>query len=151
MADHPPAVTARRSPAERWDVLLAIAVGGALGSLARYQLSVAFPHARGEFALSTLLCNVVGCLLIGVLMAVITGAPGPHRLLRPFLGVGVLGGFTTFSTYVVDAIDSAATGHPRIAVLYALGTVAASLVSVLLGLAPTRALLERANTGRQAP
>lgn len=116
------------------DILGVIAAGGALGSVARYGLSVAIPHARGDFAVSTLVINVVGCLLIGVLMGVITAMSEPHRLLRPFLGVGILGGFTTFSTYVVDTLDSAGTGHPLVALEYALGSVVLGLLAVGLGL-----------------
>jgi CrcB protein len=58
--------------ATRRDVLLAIGAGGALGSPARYGLSEAIPHPRGGLAVATLVTNVVGCLLIGVLMGVLT-------------------------------------------------------------------------------
>lgn len=131
----------RRPAAERWDVLLAIGAGGALGSLARYGLSVALPYRPGEFPLPTMLANIVGCLLIGVLMAMITEATAPHRLLRPFFGVGVLGGFTTFSTYIVDMIDAGDAGSPLTAVSYGLGTVLACLAAVAVGLLATRAVL----------
>lgn len=132
----------RRRPAgERADVLLAIALGGAVGSVARYGLSLAFPYAGGGFPLPTLLANVIGCLLIGGLMAAITEATSPHRLLRPFFGVGVLGGFTTFSTYVVDVIDTTAAGGYTVALLYGLGTVLTCLAGVVAGLLVTRALL----------
>lgn len=134
----------RRSPATRWDVLAAIGAGGALGSLARYGLSVTLPHSRGQFAISTFVINVSGCLLIGVLMAVITGATSPHRLLRPFLGVGILGGYTTFSTYATDTLDLVTTGHPVTGLSYALGTVLAALIAVFAGSEATRALANRA-------
>jgi CrcB protein len=125
------------------DVLAVIAVGGALGSVARYGLSVAIPHARGDFAVSTLVINVVGCLLIGVLMGVLTSMSEPHRLLRPFLGVGILGGFTTFSTYVVDTLDSAGTGHPLVALEYALASVVLGLLAVALGLGAVSLCLKK--------
>ncbi|PXY30835.1 fluoride efflux transporter CrcB [Prauserella flavalba] len=133
----------------RADVLLAIAAGGALGSLARYGLGVALPHPPGGFAVSTLLVNVAGCLLIGMLMVVITQTAQPHRLLRPFVGVGLLGGFTTFSTYVLDAIESVRHGRPGIALLYAAGSVVCSLAAVAVGMLVTRRLLRR--TGRRGP
>jgi CrcB protein len=126
------------NPATRWDVLLAIGAGGALGSLARYGLSVAIPHPRGEFPLATLVTNIVGCLLIGVLMGVLTTMADPHRLLRPFLGVGVLGGFTTFSTYVIDTLDQLSTGHQTAALVYAFASVALSLLAAATGLAVVR-------------
>ncbi|PXY28481.1 fluoride efflux transporter FluC [Prauserella muralis] len=131
----------------QWDVLLAIAAGGALGSLARYGLAVGLPHPPGGFAVSTLLANVLGCVLIGVLMVVVTEVARPRRLLRPFAGVGFCGGFTTFSTYVVDAMDSALQGRPGVALLYALGSVLASLTAVLAGIVAARLLLRPRRAG----
>ncbi|MPY97225.1 MAG: fluoride efflux transporter CrcB [Actinophytocola sp.] len=119
-------------------MLFAVAAGGAIGSLARYGLAVALPTTPGAFPWATLLANVVGCLLIGALMASLTEAGRPHRLLRPFFGIGVLGGFTTFSTYVIEVIDA---GDPGVAVLYGVGTVVAALVAVVTGLVLTRAVL----------
>ncbi|GAA4526989.1 fluoride efflux transporter FluC [Amycolatopsis samaneae] len=131
------------TPATRWDVLLTIGAGGALGSLARYGLSVALPHARGAFAVSTLLTNALGCLLIGVLMAVINATAQPHHLLRPFLGVGVLGGFTTFSTFVVDTLDALDTGRITAGLGYVAASVLLCLCAVTAGFTGTRALTDR--------
>ncbi|MFD5248754.1 fluoride efflux transporter CrcB [Amycolatopsis sp. NPDC058340] len=127
-------------PRPRWDVLTAIGAGGALGSLARYGLSVALPHSRGQFAVSTFATNVSGCLLIGVLMALLTAAGNPHRLLRPFLGVGILGGYTTFSTYATDTLDLVTAGRPFTGLAYASATVAAALAAVYAGHEITRAV-----------
>ncbi|MEV7095613.1 CrcB family protein [Amycolatopsis sp. NPDC051045] len=124
----------------RWDVLLTIGAGGALGSLARYGLSVALPHARGEFAVATLLTNVLGCLLIGVLMAILTTTARPHPLLRPFLGVGILGGFTTFSTFVTDTLDAATTGRLMPSLAYVTASLVLCLTAVAAGLTATRAV-----------
>ncbi|MFD6793881.1 MULTISPECIES: fluoride efflux transporter FluC [Prauserella salsuginis group] len=123
-----------------WDVLPAVAAGGALGSLARYGLGVALPSPAG---VATLLGNVAGCLALGALMAVLTRRPAPPRLLRPFLGVGVLGGFTTFSTYVLDALSTARDGHLVAAFAYAAGSVLASVLAVVAGIAGVRRLLDR--------
>lgn len=131
----------------RADVLLVIAAGGALGSLARYGLSLAVPHAAGEVPVATLLANVAGCLLIGVLMATITESSRPHRLLRPFFGIGLLGGFTTFSTYAVEVLQS----EPVLAVLYAAATVLLALAATAAGLIATRALLRRGRFGGEHP
>ena len=90
----------RRAP---WAVLGAIAAGGALGALGRYGLAVAWPHRPGRFPWATFVTNVSGCLLIGVLMVLVVEVWSAHRLLRPFLGVGVLGGYTTFSTFALDS------------------------------------------------
>ncbi|TWP44741.1 CrcB family protein [Lentzea tibetensis] len=78
-------------------VLAVIALGGGLGGVARYALSAAVPGAFGIFAI-----NVLGSFLIGVLMVLVVDVYQAHPLVRPFLGVGVLGGFTTFSAYAVD-------------------------------------------------
>lgn len=139
-------VTVRAAPAARrrrlgshWDVLGVVAVGGAIGSLLRYGASVAWPTPVGAFPWTTLLVNVTGCLAIGVLMFLITEI-GAHRLARPFLGVGVLGGFTTFSTHVTDAIGLFLGRSPGLAVLYILATAVGALGAVLAGVAGARAV-----------
>ncbi|MGH3341810.1 MAG: fluoride efflux transporter CrcB [Carbonactinosporaceae bacterium] len=124
-------------------VLVAIAAGGVVGALARYGLAVLWPHRGTAFPWATFTANVVGCLLIGVLMVVITEVLVPHRLVRPFVGVGVLGGFTTYSTYAVEArrlVDEGAAGQ---AFTYIFTTLAAALFAVVIGMAATR-LLARA-------
>jgi fluoride exporter len=125
------------------DVLAVIAVGGVIGAEARYGAGLLLPHAADAFPWSTLLVNTLGCLLIGALMVVLTETTAPHRLARPFLGVGVLGGFTTFSTYAVDVQRLLLADRPASAVSYLVGTVAAALVAVWLGATATRGLLRR--------
>ncbi len=127
-------------------VLGAIAAGGVLGALARAGVQTAFPHPPTGFPWATFGVNVTGCLLIGVLMAVLTARPaGP--LVRPFLGVGVLGGFTTFSTYAVDAQRTVAAGAPGTALAYLAATVFGALLAVWTGDAVTGRLLARAGGG----
>ncbi len=125
----------RRAP---WTVLGVISVGGALGALARYGLAVAWPHRPDQFPWATFVTNVTGCLLIGVLMVLITEVLSAHRLLRPFLGVGVLGGYTTFSTYTVDIQQLVAAGAARTGLAYLAGTLAAALAAVYAGITLTR-------------
>ena len=72
--------------ARRWDVLVAIAIGGVLGSEARHGISVALPHPADAMPWATFLINVSGCALIGVLMVTISELTSPHRLVRPLLG-----------------------------------------------------------------
>lgn len=110
-----------------WDLLLVIALGGVLGAEARYGLARWESHPIGALPWSTVVINVVGSALLGLLMAVID-TRGAHRLVRPFVGVGVLGGFTTFSTFAVD-IDTLLHAH-RIAV--ASGYLAVTVSSCLL-------------------
>lgn len=123
-------------------VLFAIAAGGALGAEARYGIGVALPHTPSSFPWSTLLINAVGCFLIGVLMVLITEVLSAPRLLRPFLGVGVLGGFTTFSTYAVDAHRLLLAGRPDLALAYVAGTLAAAMAAVWTGTNATRVASE---------
>lgn len=114
-------------------VLAAIAIGGAVGALARQFVQVAMPTSSGSFPWATFAINVSGCLLIGMLMALLRVLPAHHRLLRPFLGVGVLGGFTTFSTYAVQSYELAGSGHHVVALAYVGSTVLAALMSVMAG------------------
>ncbi|MFT4083897.1 MAG: fluoride efflux transporter CrcB [Nocardioides sp.] len=128
------------------DLLPVIAVGGALGSLARWGLAEAWPHRSG-FPFATFVTNLSGALLLGMLMALMLGPLSHTRYLRPFLGVGVLGGYTTFSTYQLETRGLLAAGEVGTAALYLFGSVALGLVAVFAGLSLGR-LLIRANTYR---
>lgn len=121
----------RRRP---WDVLGAIAVGGGLGALARYGIASAVPASRTGFPWATFAINTTGCLLIGVLMVLVSDVWSGQRLVRPFLGVGVLGGFTTFSTYVVDIQRLVDAGAAATGLAYLLCTVLAALAAVYAGI-----------------
>ena len=126
--------------ARRWDVLVAIAIGGVLAgrSPLRYQRRTAAPRRRD--AVGHILINLSGCALIGVLMVTITELTSPHRLVRPLLGVGVLGGYTTFSTYSVEIHQMLAVGRPGLALSYLVLTPLAALAAVWLGANTTRLL-----------
>jgi CrcB protein len=125
----------------RWSVLAVVSAGGALGALARFALGVAFPHARGAFPWATFGVNVSGCLLIGALMVLIAEVWPARRLIRPFVGTGILGGYTTFSTYIVDIQQLVAAGRPPLALAYLTLTVFSALAAVYAGGAMTKALL----------
>ncbi|MEV0392788.1 fluoride efflux transporter CrcB [Polymorphospora rubra] len=118
----------------RAGVLAVVAAGGALGSAARYGLAEAWPGPAGGFPWATLVTNLIGCALLGVLMQIVTTRPGIHPLVRPFLGTGLLGGFTTFSTYAVETRDLVAGGHLGPAAGYVLGTLVGALLAVRLGM-----------------
>lgn len=122
----------------RWPVLAVISAGGALGALARFGLAQAFRPMPGRFPTATFATNALGCLLIGVLMVLVVEVWSERRLVRPFLGVGVLGGFTTFSSYVVDIQRLTQANTPGIALVYLVGTPLAALVAVMVGVAGTR-------------
>lgn len=97
-----------------WHVLAVISAGGAVGATARYGAARLWPTTDGAFPWTTFAVNVLGCGLIGVLMVLVAeGGWSAHPLLRPFLGVGVLGGFTTFSTYTLDFLLLVRRGRRR--------------------------------------
>jgi len=131
-------------------LLAVIACGGALGATARYAASLLWPTPAGGFPWTTWCVNVVGCAVIGVFMVVITDVWAAHRLVRPFFGTGVLGGFTTFSTYAVDVRTLLADGRPGPALAYLAATPAAALAAVAAGVWTTRRLLawRRSASGR---
>ncbi|MGW6565685.1 fluoride efflux transporter CrcB [Streptomyces sp. NPDC054975] len=125
-------------------VVAAVAAGGALGATARYGASLAWPTPAGAFPWTTFTVNVVGCAAIGVLMVLVTEvAAAPHPLLRPLLGTGVLGGFTTFSTYALDTQRLLSAGDTARGVAYMGATVAAALAAVWAATTATRGALAR--------
>ncbi len=143
----------------QWPVVAVVAVGGAAGALLRYGASrlwrngsdAALLWRTGEaaFPVTTVLINVVGCFLMGVLTVALkerfTGAP---RLLNPMLGTGVLGGFTTFSSYTDDTRRLLENDQPGYAVANLLVTVAGCLTAVVLGVVVARlALVRRRSAG----
>lgn len=125
-------------PAGQAPALAAIAAGGALGALARHGIGLLLPTAPGAFPAATFGINVLGCLLIGVLLVVVTEVRAAHPLVRPFLATGVLGGFTTFSTYALDARQLLGTGHAVTALGYVAGTLVAAVLATWAGAAVTR-------------
>ncbi|MFG3065004.1 CrcB family protein [Streptomyces sp. NPDC048231] len=138
-----------RVPAQRrelrrgqWPVVAAVAVGGAIGACARYGAALLWPTAPGAFPWTTFWVNVVGCAVIGVFMVIITDVWAAHRLVRPFFGTGVLGGFTTFSTYAVDIQRLVDGGHAPLGLLCLAATMLAALAAVWSGANLTRRVVE---------
>jgi fluoride exporter len=121
-----------------WDAVAAVALGGVAGAEARYWLGTLDRHGPHGFPWMTLLINLLGCVLIGALIAALARASRPPRLARPLLGTGVLGGFTTFSTFCVDVVALADAGCWGRAVGYLFATVAACLLGVAGGMALVR-------------
>ncbi len=101
-------------------ILLAVASGGALGSLLRWSAEVALPAGEGGLPWATLAVNVLGSAVLGVVVGVLDrGQPRPA--LRGFLATGLVAGFTTFSTYAVQ-VALLAGGAPAVGALYAVLT-----------------------------
>lgn len=112
--------------------LLSVALGGALGSSARYLVNVAAMRLVGAgFPWATLTVNVLGSFLMGVL--IVTFANKDLTRLAPFLMTGVLGGFTTFSAFSLDAVSLWQRGEVLTAAVYVAGSVVLSLAALLAG------------------
>ena len=118
---------------------LLAALGGALGALARWAVTTALPHTPGAWPWATLLVNLTGCLAIGALLAVLLARFPDSSWLRPFFAVGVLGGYTTYSTFAVDVVQLARSGRGLLALTYVLASVLGGLLAVVLGLLAGRA------------
>jgi CrcB protein len=127
-------------------VLAAVAAGGLMGACARYGAALIWPTAPNNFPWTTFGVNVVGCSVIGVFMVLITDLWTPHRLVRPFFGTGVLGGFTTFSTYAVDIQRLVSEDRARTAVAYLGLTPAAALAAVWCAAWLTRRVVMRSRS-----
>jgi CrcB protein len=134
----------RLSPA----VLVAIALGGALGTVARFLLDTSFSDSARQFPTRTLLINLSGSLLIGLLVPLVDNFSPRAPLVRPFLIVGILGGWTTYSTLAVDAVVLAKDGHAGAGVLSLAATLVGGLALVAGGHALGRRALGRGTPGR---
>ena len=133
----------------RWDVLLVISAGGALGSAARWGVGELVPWSGDGFPWATFVENVSGGFALGVLMVLLLDVWPPRRYLRPFLGVGLLGGFTTFSTYMLETRDLLDGGEAALAMAYLTGSLVVGLIAVWLGITSARAAAVRAQRRRQ--
>ena len=123
-------------------VVAVVAAGGALGALARFEAGVIWPTGRGTFPWTTVVVNVAGSLLIGIVLVLVTEhRTDAHPLIRPFVATGVLGGFTTFSTFSLDAALLVRDGEVGRAVLYLVLTVAGAIAAVFVGIRGTRRVL----------
>jgi fluoride exporter len=131
---------ARRELAEHPMVLPVIALGGMVGASARHELELVWTASSGQWPWATLVTNASGCLLIGMLMVLVVEVGRAHPLLRPFVGVGLLGGYTTFSTFALQTQLLWMHGHRATSLLYLVLTPALAMVSVVAGVAAARAL-----------
>lgn len=113
---------------------LLVGLGGGLGAVARYALGdVVHRFAGPRFPAGTLVVNLLGCLLIGVVMGVAEMRPALSRETRLFVAVGVLGGFTTFSSFGYETLQLLRGGEFGLAALSAFGNLLLGLVAVWLG------------------
>lgn len=116
-------------------VYLAVALGGALGSLARYGLD-RFIERRSfaVFPWSTFTINASGCFLIGLVIVVLVDRHHLPAWFRVGVTMGVVGGYTTFSTYAQETLDLFQEGRSELALLYAVGSIALGVAAVYAGM-----------------
>jgi CrcB protein len=135
-----PSWAGRRWPAIPLSHVAVVFAGGVLGGLARYGISQAWPAATTSFPTAILIINTAGAFLLGVLVTVVALRAAPEHL-RPFLGSGFCGGFTTFSSVVTADDLLLAHGHAAIAVGYLAASLVAGLAAVYTAMALTRRVL----------
>ena len=119
------------------------ALGGALGALARWGVATALPHSPGGWPWATLLVNLTGCLLMGALVAVLTARSPEPPWARPFLAVGVLGGYTTYSAFAVEVVGLVEAGAPVLAAGYVLVSLLGGVLAVAAGALAVRTVRAR--------
>ena len=117
-------------------MVLAVAAGGALGSLGRWALAGALPEAADGWPWGTLLVNVTGALAMGLLIAWLADRESPAWV-RPFVATGLLGGWTTYSAFALDTVSLS----PVVAVGYVAATVVLGVGACALGLIAGERLL----------
>lgn len=138
-------VEALLSPGERRaravQVVAAVGCGGALGALGRYAISLALPTQVGRFPWGTFLVNLSGSALLGFVVICLIERFSSRRLARPLLATGVIGAYTTFSTYVVEGVLLVRSGHVVTAVTYVVASALLGLLAVWLGMRGARAVM----------
>ncbi|MGO1480767.1 MAG: fluoride efflux transporter FluC, partial [Brachybacterium sp.] len=142
-----------RPPIAVWHIALLVAAGGALGAILRFSLTVLVPTVTTptlvELPWATFWVNLLGCLALGALNGVLEVRPG-RPWMRPLLGTGLCGGFTTFSAVVLEGSAMIGAGFPILALIYGAETVLLCLGALVVGLLVGRRLAERPRARRVA-
>jgi CrcB protein len=126
----------------RMMLLLLVMAAGAVGVAMRYGLGALITERLGDgFPWSTLIVNVTGAFAMGVLVAALEHAGASSDVVRPAIGIGLLGGYTTFSAFALDAVSLAEDGRVARAVTYVVATNVVGIAALVAGLAGTRGVL----------
>ncbi len=129
-----------RLPRLQSGVVLAVFAGGFFGGLARYGIGLAAPAATNRFPWSTLAINLSGAFLLALLLVLLLDVFPPTRFVRPALGTGFLGAYTTFSSLATATDQLAAHGHVGVAVAYSAASLFGGLACASFGLVTGRAV-----------
>jgi len=120
--------------------ILQVAIGGAIGAVGRYLTGVAAVRVMGHgYPWGTLTVNIVGSFLMGILIVVLMTKDGGLRL-APLLMTGMLGGFTTFSAFSLDALTIYERGQVGTAAIYVIASVVLSLLAIFVGVMAARGI-----------
>lgn len=120
--------------------ILQVAIGGAIGAVGRYLTGVAAVRVMGHgYPWGTLTVNILGSFLMGVLIVVLMTKDGGMRI-APLLMTGMLGGFTTFSAFSLDALTIYERGQVGTAAIYVIASVVLSLLAIVLGVMVARGI-----------
>lgn len=126
-----------RPPLTRWQIAALVALGGGIGSLLRWTLTLIGPTTATptlvEIPWATLTANLLGCIGLGALTGVLESRPARRRWIQPLVGPGMMGGFTTMSTLVLDGSAMMGAGFPYQAGVYALLTLGLCVTGAVLG------------------
>lgn len=122
-------------------VLAFIALGGAVGAVGRWGVLALLPPSRSHFPWGTFWVNVSGSAVLGFVLLLLLVQFPRGRMARPMIATGVIGAYTTFSTYVVESDSLLVAGHLGLGLSYLAGSVAAGLLAVWLGMAAARWVL----------
>lgn len=134
----------------QWRVLATVSLGGVLGGTARYGVEQLVPVRDDGFPWGTFTVNIAGALVLGLLMVLILELWPTRRYLRPFLAIGFLGSFTTFSTWMLQVYELADAGRVGIAAAYLGGSLVAGLAVTGVGLVIGRAVVRARLRNRRA-
>ncbi len=132
-----PDVERERAKSPSLRLIALVALGGTVGTAVRALLEETFPAQPGHWPWATFGINVGGSFLLGLLVAVLAARgsdEGRRRLLRLGLGTGVLGGFTTYSTFIVEVDGLLRDGYLELGAVYAVGSVVLGIVAAALGI-----------------
>jgi CrcB protein len=145
----------RRRPTSQWPrlapgVLVAVFLGGVLGGGTRYGIGLAAPPAVDGLPWDIFAINLSGAFALSMLLVLVLEVFPPTRYVRPALGTGFIGAFTTFSSLATATDHLLAHGHPMLAIAYTAGSLFGGLAAAALGLACGRAIGANRHRARTA-
>lgn len=136
-----PLARRRRARQVQAIIVVALGFGGVLGAISRYAISLALPTQTDRFPWATFVVNISGSAVLGFILILLIEQFPRGRLARPVIGTGFIGAYTTFSTFMVEAILLIRDGHPQDAAVYLAASVIAGLAAVWLGMTSARLVL----------